>query len=483
MANRYPLILDTDDNNRLKELPSGDSLNLTGNAIVGVGNISSIGSLSISNITAAGNISSAGTITSQGAITSAGEVTATGFNIGADSVLELVDYTNLLNIPTFAPVATSNSYVDLANKPNIPTDLSQLTDGNNLLDPRSTFTSLADTPDIYTGFAGYAVVVNETNNGLTFIAGATVTSDSIITALGYTPYNATTNSAGFINSAFGITDTLGYTPYNATTNSAGFINSAFDIANTLGYTPYDGATNPNNYLTSELQTLDNVVNNGSTTATAISVGGLTTTGTINTGTINISGELVLTSTGTITIDGGVGSILALGGTSNLSLRDQSGSIDLQASLIPNVNSAYDLGTTSLRFNNGYFTSTVSSADFASTAAAAVFTLAGSMLFQPTATGRVGISQGVFKLPVITTVQRNAITAQDGDIIFNNTSFIPEVRQNSQWRPVMPVAGPEPTNPWPGMIAIADGSSWNPASGNEALMCYLNGAWQVVAQGA
>jgi hypothetical protein len=40
MADRIPLIVDTDDGNKLKELPIGDNLNLTGSGIVGAGNIS-----------------------------------------------------------------------------------------------------------------------------------------------------------------------------------------------------------------------------------------------------------------------------------------------------------------------------------------------------------------------------------------------------------------------------------------------------------
>ena len=35
MANRFPLVLDTTDGNRVKELPSGDNLDLTGSGITG----------------------------------------------------------------------------------------------------------------------------------------------------------------------------------------------------------------------------------------------------------------------------------------------------------------------------------------------------------------------------------------------------------------------------------------------------------------
>ena len=43
MANRIPLIVDRDDQNKLKELPIGDNLDLTGSGIVGAGNITATG--------------------------------------------------------------------------------------------------------------------------------------------------------------------------------------------------------------------------------------------------------------------------------------------------------------------------------------------------------------------------------------------------------------------------------------------------------
>ena len=43
MANRIPLIVDRDDQNKLKELPIGDNVDLTGSGIVGAGNITATG--------------------------------------------------------------------------------------------------------------------------------------------------------------------------------------------------------------------------------------------------------------------------------------------------------------------------------------------------------------------------------------------------------------------------------------------------------
>ena len=55
MANRFPLVLDTTDNNKIKEIQSGDNLNLADNSIVGVQNITAIGTIDAADIRVAGN--------------------------------------------------------------------------------------------------------------------------------------------------------------------------------------------------------------------------------------------------------------------------------------------------------------------------------------------------------------------------------------------------------------------------------------------
>jgi len=78
MANRIPLVVDTSDGNKIKELPIGDNLDLANSSLIGVNNI-----------------------------------TATSVSLGS-------------NIFT-------GSYTDLSNKPTIPTDISDLTDTQTLL--------------------------------------------------------------------------------------------------------------------------------------------------------------------------------------------------------------------------------------------------------------------------------------------------------------------------------------------------------------
>lgn len=527
MANRYPLIIDTADGNKIKELPNGDSLNLTGNAIIGVGNISSTGSLSVASIAVQGSV-----VAGNNVIATA-NMSAADFLIGGVSVLNSIDYADLLNKPTFATVATTGNYNDLNNKltfaavatsgeyndlnnrPSIPTDVADLTDNTGLIGGGA-FTDLSDTPDSYTGEAGKYLVVNPSATGLAFSTlNVSITDTQIISALGYTPYNGTTNPNGYINDNVGIVDALGYTPYNGTTNPngylttvtdtaviaalgftpyannnpAGYINDSAGVISALGYTPYSSA-NPNNYISSESDTLATVTGRGATTNVTITAAGFSTTGTVSASSITLSTGITLTSTGTITLDGGSGSTLVVGGTSNLSLRDSSGSIDVQASLVPNVSGSRDLGSSLSVFNNLY-TNAVNTSDIAFTASPGLVTMTGNLEITPgSATGVVRVTRGGFGIPATTTTNRNSLSGvQSGYMIFNSTLNTYQ-GYTSQGGPGNSAgwinlwtgpAGAQPASPYTGQLAIADGTTWNPKGNNtEALMCYLNAGWVVVA---
>ena len=55
MANRFPLVLDTTDNNKIKEIQNGDNLDLTGNSVVGVQDINANGTIDAADIKVNGN--------------------------------------------------------------------------------------------------------------------------------------------------------------------------------------------------------------------------------------------------------------------------------------------------------------------------------------------------------------------------------------------------------------------------------------------
>jgi len=82
MAVRYPLIIDATDNNKIKELPLNDSLNLSTNSIVNAVNITASGTLTVANLV-----------------------------VDSNSVS--------INGNPIATVAVTNSYTDLSNKPSL----------------------------------------------------------------------------------------------------------------------------------------------------------------------------------------------------------------------------------------------------------------------------------------------------------------------------------------------------------------------------
>ena len=98
MANRFPIIVDTDDGNKFKELPVGDNLDLSGSGIVNASSIEVNGNLDVQSLT----------VNEQTLAT----VAVTG------------SYTDLDNVP----VGFSGSYNDLSNKPTIPSNTKTLTD-------------------------------------------------------------------------------------------------------------------------------------------------------------------------------------------------------------------------------------------------------------------------------------------------------------------------------------------------------------------
>jgi len=99
MANRFPIIIDTNDNNRLKELPNGDSLDLANG---GVRNATFIETAQL-----------------------------------------------ILAGTTLTPF--SGAYTDLTSKPTIPSDINELTDTQNLL-TGTAFSTLTDTPTTLSGY-------------------------------------------------------------------------------------------------------------------------------------------------------------------------------------------------------------------------------------------------------------------------------------------------------------------------------------------
>ena len=101
MTNRFPIIIDTLDGNKLKELPAGDNLDLDGSGIVNAASIQTAGNLSAMTLTVNGE------------------------------PLSAVAFSNSFDDLDDVPVLFSGQYIDLTGKPFIPTKIEQLENVSN----------------------------------------------------------------------------------------------------------------------------------------------------------------------------------------------------------------------------------------------------------------------------------------------------------------------------------------------------------------
>ena len=188
MANRFPLILDTADSNKIKELPSGDNLDLTGSGISAVDGITASGTVTSKDIRMIGYTTSErdALSASQGQLiynTSIGKFQ--GYIGSAWQSFQGIDYTDLsittaspsgagslsynnnTGVFTFTPTDTAAQSLSLVGQ-NLT-----ISGGNTIsltsLQGVNTFVGLNDTPANLTGVAEYFVKVNSAADGLEFI--------------------------------------------------------------------------------------------------------------------------------------------------------------------------------------------------------------------------------------------------------------------------------------------------------------------------
>jgi len=162
MANRYPLIVDTTDGNKLKEIPSGDNLQLTSNGIIGV-----------TDVTASGTVA-------------AGVLSAASIKKGGTEI---------------ATVAVTGSYNDLSNR---PTQLSDLIDDMNVLVPGDNIGQLTNNVGYLTTVAFGNLTVTPTTLGGYGITDAATSVQGGLAATAVQPgANISTlfNNSGYLTEA------------------------------------------------------------------------------------------------------------------------------------------------------------------------------------------------------------------------------------------------------------------------------------------
>lgn len=512
MASRYPLVLD-ESTNRLRELPNGDDLNLAGNNITGLialtttGGITVGGSLNVSGEANADTVqATTGNITNINATTlDASTITIDGEPLSATQVQsdfnvdDIASPAFILNRPLIpsdiSDLSDDNNliqggdidYNDLLNLPSIPTDIQQLTDNNDIIptdinDLTDTvgiiptqFTDLSDTFDNYTGNANKLISVNpgETGVGFTTSAELVLESSQVTNALGFTPYNGTTNPNNYINR----TDIsgVGDIAYNESTGEISFINAT-------------------GYLTTESDTLDTVTTRGGTTTNNITAGSFTTTGSVNAGGLTLSTGITFNSSGNIVLDvslGGVGGTLTLGGQSSVIINSFD-PVQTNSSIVPASGVTPNLGAPGSNFDNVY-ANTINTGLLVPTTTNFTLDLpnAGSVLSLG-ADRRVEIVSGTLRPFEVSVAEMNAIANPiAGEIIYNNETRMGMVyvenfdgaallADQNKWAQMNISIGGIPPYEHEGMFAIADGINWDPSgAGDRLLMIYINGAWEIL----
>lgn len=434
----------------------------------------------------------------------------------------------------------SGDYNDLTNLPSIPTDIQDLSDNNSLipddindltdvdglLSSGGAFQTLSDTFQ-FANNANKLVVVSADEQSLAPITIQTVldniSSAQITGALGFTPYD-NANPDGFINDSAGIVQALGFAPYDdanpagyistvteaavtsalgftpySNTNPDGYINNATGVINAIGYTPYDGANNSEGFLTAEADNLDSVVERNDTTTRSINTGAVTSTGALTgTNLVMSSGGINFNHSNAVTIDSASGNTITLGSNGGAGVvLDSPTHVQINRELRPS--GTVGLGNASNFFSSAFITDlTLNTISSTNTTLSLATTGANSVLTLDAQAGvRIGPNADYVELPSGTTATRPG-SPNPGTFMYNsdagryfeiydpNRFFVNSggtgYTQGGWMQVFVPYGGtPGLTDTYRGMLAVADGSAWDPTgNGDEALMCFLNDAWVTVA---
>jgi hypothetical protein len=385
MTNRIPLVVDIEDGNKIKELPAGDNLNLEGSGLINATSISTTGA-----------------------------ITAASINVGGTALQALAttaNYDDLNNTPTLF----SGDYNDLQNKPFIPlrsNDLQNVSSiapangeallwnsVNNQWEPNSIVSALdavTNLQDLQNVIISGAV----DNKYLKYYSGAWRAANVTYAEVQNTPTNVSefVNDAGYITSE---TDSQSLsivgsnlTISNGNTVDLGIPTSLSELTNDgIIPTVVSQLTNDAGYITAETdsQTLSLAGNN------------LTIT---NGNTVDLSG-IVGDSVGNFTF------------ASSVIDTDDSSTI----TMTPAVVMSSDLTVENDLTVAGDIVTT-------STGTPELFSESNINL---TATTRVEVTQSPFKLASFSDTERNALTAENGDTIYNTTNNRPEMYVNGAWK--------------------------------------------------
>lgn len=408
MANRFPLILDTADSNKIKELPSGDNLDLTGSGISAVGNITGTGTVTSKDFKMTGYTTSErdaltpaegqliyNTTTDkfQGYAGSAWQsfqgidYTDISVTTGAASGGGALSYNNNTGTFTFNPAATTAQTLSLSG-----TNLT-ISGGNTIsvssIQGVNTFVALNDTPTNLDGSEDAFVRVNSAGNALEFVA-----DPGYLTSVPAQAFSSLTGVPTTL-SGYGITDaqaTLVSGTNIKTINGNSILGSGnIEIAGGSGSgDPFSFAVGADDSTLRQINTGESIKFVGGT--------GIDTTS-------DAEGNITITATG----NADIGDVTFTGTTIDSS--DSSAIV-----FTPAVTMNSDLVVE----NDIRCTNVVYAESFQSTATG-VPTLTSNSTITISAVDRINITRGPINQASFTSAERDAMAAVNGDMIYNTTT--------------------------------------------------------------
>lgn len=359
------------------------------------------------------------------------------------------DYNSLTNRPNLATVATSGSYNDLNNRPTLPTDLGQLTDLSNLLFSGS-YNDLTDKPAIPTDISQLSDNSNALFSGdYTDLTNrptlATVSSSGSYNDLTDRPvlfsgsYNDLSNkpTLSVVAGSGSYTDllnlpTLFSGSYNdlddKPTTFSGLVSLQFLSGVAINEFSSDGTLSGNS--NSAVPTENAVKTYVDAELSGISITqSLNDLSDVNTGGVT-DGQILVYNSG----NWSPGNIDSIGNfvlsSSNIDTDDSSAITITPAVLInSDLTVENDLTVNNLLTVNKLSVS--AEIESSGTGTPELFSEADLLITAGTS-NRVSITQSPLKFASFTTSQRNAITAENGDVIYNITTNKFQGYANSVW---------------------------------------------------